>query len=144
METSEEETLALTHKQAKTYPSPEEEKRRLQQAQVELEKEVEVEKRHAKETKDTTGTSRRNRAEQNIIKKIMQTEVPMKLNDLILTMPQLHTALLNMTPVVKTTDEPGKDTRSGSGENGTSHVTHIDYRKTPCSGRDGYPRDHPS
>ena len=54
---------------------------------MELENEMDAEKTHAKETKDTTGTSRRNCAKQNIIKKIMQTEVPMKLNDLILTIP---------------------------------------------------------
>lgn len=85
-ETCDEETLVITRKQAKTYLNTEEEKKRLQQARAELEKEMEVEKSH---TKDTVGTSMRNHAEQNIIKQIMQTEVPMKLKDLILTMPQL-------------------------------------------------------
>lgn len=42
----------------------------------------------------------------------MQIEVPIKLNDLLLTMPQLQTAIVNMTPLSKATEETGKD---GSG-----------------------------
>ena len=79
--TCEEETLAITHAQAKkaTYPDAEEEKKRLQQAGVELGKQMKAE---ISETKDTADTSRRNLVEQNIIRQVMQMEVLMKLNDL--------------------------------------------------------------
>ena len=50
-------------KQAKTYPNTKEEKKRLQLARAELEKEMEAEKTHARATKDTSATSRRNQAE---------------------------------------------------------------------------------
>ena len=51
----------------------------------------------------------RNCAEQNIIRQILQTEIPIKLNDLILTMPQLWTVLTNMAPTAKLTKEQGKE-----------------------------------
>lgn len=107
IETCDEEILAITREQAKKamYPDAEEEKKRLQQARTELEKQMETEKL---QTKDTVDTSKRNLAKQNIIRQVMQMEVPMKLNDL-LTMPQLRTAILNMTPLSKAMEETGKD-----------------------------------
>lgn len=108
IETCDEETLAITRAQAKTYPDPDEEKKRLGQARAELQKEMEAKR---SQTKDTASTSR-NQAEQNIIWQVMQDEVPMKLNDL--TMPQLRAALMNMTPSPKAMEEPGKDAQGGT------------------------------
>ena len=62
--TDEEEVLAITWKQAELYPNPTEEKKRLEEAQEEIEKATQAEK---SQLKDTTGTSTRNCAEQNII-----------------------------------------------------------------------------
>lgn len=78
-----EEVLAITRKQAKLYPNPMDKKRILEEAQAEIEKATQVEKL---QLKNTTGTSTRILAEQNIIRKVMQMEVPIKLSDL-LTMP---------------------------------------------------------
>lgn len=60
--------------------------------------------------KDTIETSKRNLAEQSMVKQIMQTEVPIKLNDLLLTMPQLRTAIINMTLSPRVTEE-AKDSK---------------------------------
>lgn len=73
------EVLAITRKQAKLYPDPTEEKKRLQEAWAEIEKATQAEK---SQLKDTTGTSTRNCVEQNIIRQVMQMEVPIKLSDL--------------------------------------------------------------
>ena len=62
------------------------------------------------EIKDTAETLKRNLAEQNMVKQIMQTEMPIKLNDLLLTMPQLRTAIINMTPSPRVT-EGAKDSK---------------------------------
>ena len=51
---------------------------------MEIEKTTQAEKL---QLKDTTSTSTKNYKEQNIIRQILQTEIPVKLNDLILTMP---------------------------------------------------------
>ena len=59
-----EEVLAITHKQAKLYPDPTEEKKRLEEARAEIEKAMQAEK---SQLKDTTGTSMRNYTEQNIM-----------------------------------------------------------------------------
>ena len=67
--------------------------------------------------KDTADTSKRNMGEQNIIRQVMQMEVPIKLSDHLLTMPQLQTAILNMTPLPKATEETG---REGSGTTATN------------------------
>ena len=67
------------------------------------------------QVKDTADTSKRNMAEQNIMRQIMQTTVSIKLNDL-LTMPQLRTTIMNMTPFLKATEEIGRD---GSGMTAT-------------------------
>ena len=97
---TDEEVLAITRKQAKLYPDPMEEKKKLEEARTEIEKATQAEKL---QLKDTTGTSTRNLAEQNIIRQVMQMEVPIKLSDL--TMPQLRTAILNMTSYLKETKE---------------------------------------
>ena len=55
--------------------------------------------------KDIVETSKKNLAEQDMTRQIMQTEVPIKLNDLLLTMPQLRTAIMNMTQPPKVTEE---------------------------------------
>ena len=83
---NEEEVLAITKKQAKVYTNLAEEKKRLEEARAEIQKATQAEKAHLK---DTIGTSARNCAEQNIVWKILQTEVTVKINDLLLTMPQL-------------------------------------------------------
>ena len=85
VKTCDEETLAITREQAKIakYPKTKEEKKRLQQARTELEIQMEIGKLQAKDIADT---SKRNLAEQNMIRKVMQIEVPIKLND-ILIMP---------------------------------------------------------
>ena len=44
-----------------------------------------------------------------MVKQIMQTEVPIKLNDL-LTMPQLRTTIINITPSLRVT-EGAKDSK---------------------------------
>ena len=72
---ADEEVLAITRKQAKLYPNPTEEKKRLEEAQAEIEKATQTEK---SQLKDTTGTSTRNYVEQNIIRQILQTEIPIK------------------------------------------------------------------
>ena len=107
IETCDEETLAITLEQAKKakYPNAEEEKKRLQQARMELEKQMEIGKLQAK---DIVDTSKRNLAEQNMIRQVMQIEVPIKLKDL-LTMPQLRMTILNMTPLPKATEETRRD-----------------------------------
>ena len=107
-----EEVLAITRKQAKLYPNLTEEKKRLEEVQAEIEKATQAEK---SQLKDTTGTSTSNCAEQNIIRQVMQMEVLIKLSDL-LTMPQLRTTILNMTPFPKATEETGRD---GSGTTAT-------------------------
>lgn len=86
--TNKEEVLAITRKQAKLYPDPTEEKKRLEEARIEIEKGMQLEKSQTKKG-DTKGTSMKNCAEQNIIRRLLQNKVPVKLNDLILTMPQL-------------------------------------------------------
>lgn len=111
--TNEEEVLAITRKQTKLYPDPTKEKERLEEAQAEIEKGMQTEKSQT-EKGDTAGTSMRNCAEQNIIRRILQTEVPVKLNDLILTVPQLRTTLTNMTPAAKLLEEPKKEKESGT------------------------------
>ena len=82
----EEEVLAITRRQAKVYPDPAEEKRKLGEAWAEVEKASQAE---TSQLKDFTDTSARNSAEQNIVLQILQMEVPVKINDLLLTMPQL-------------------------------------------------------
>ena len=64
---------------------------------------------------DTADTSKRNMVEQNIIRQVMQMEIPIKLSDLLLTMPQLRMAILNMTLFPKAMEE----TRDGSGMTAT-------------------------
>lgn len=59
------------------------------------------------QAKDIANTSKRNLAEQNMIRQVMQIEVPIKLNDL--TMPQLWTVILNMTPLLKAIEETRTD-----------------------------------
>ncbi len=88
-----------------------EEKKRLEEALVEIEKTTQAKK---SQLKDTTGTSTRNCVEQNIIRKILQTEIPVKLNDLILTMPQLQTTLMNIALTVKLPREHGREKESGA------------------------------
>lgn len=107
-EMCDENVLAITREQARKakYPNAEEEKERLQKARTEIEKQMKEEKL---QVKDTAETSKRNLAEQSMVKQIMQTEVPIKLNDL-LTMPQLRTALINMTPSPRVTEE-AKDSK---------------------------------
>ena len=80
--TNEEEVLSITQKQAKEYPDPAEEKRKFGEARAEIEKAVRAETSQLKDT-----TSARNSAEQNIVRTILQTEVPVKIKDLLLTMP---------------------------------------------------------
>ena len=105
---TDEEVLAITRKQAKLYPDPTEEKRRLEEAWTEIEKATQT------KIKNTPGTSLQNCAEQNIVRQILQTEIPIKLNDLILTMPQLRTALVNMALMAKSIEEPRKEKGSGT------------------------------
>ena len=78
------EVLAITCKQEKLYPDQTEEKKRLKEVRTKIEKETQVEK---SQLKDTTSTSTRNYVKQNIIQQILQTEVSIKINDLLLTMP---------------------------------------------------------
>ena len=59
--------------------------------------------------KDIPGTLARKFAEQNIVRQILQTEVPVKISDLLLTMPQLRTAILNHTPFQQATEDTGRD-----------------------------------
>ncbi len=80
----EKEVLAITREQAKEYLDPAEEKRKFAEARAKVEKVSQAATSH-----DTTGTSTRNSVEQNIVWQILQTEVPVKINDLLLTMPQL-------------------------------------------------------
>lgn len=110
IERCEEEALVITCAQAKKaiYTNSKEEKKRMQQAKTKIEKEMEVKKLQMKD-------SRRNQAKQNIIRQVMQARVPMKLNDLLIAMPQLRTAILNMTPSPKAVEEPVKNTQGGSG-----------------------------
>ena len=58
----------------------------------------------------------RNLAEQNIIRQVMQMEVPIKFSDL-LTMPQLWTAILNYTPFLKAKEETGRDSSGTTATN---------------------------
>ena len=109
--TDEEEVLAITRKQAKEYPDPAEEKRKFEEARVEIEKASHAE---TSQLKDTTGTSAQNCAKQNIVQQILQTEVPVKINDLLLTMPQLRTALTNIAPTAKLSREHGREQESGA------------------------------
>ena len=78
---------------------------------MEIEKATQAEK---SQLKDTTGTSTRNCTEQNIIRKILQTEVLVKINDLLLTMPQLRSALTNVAPAAKLLGEHGREKESGA------------------------------
>ena len=110
--TDEEEVLAITRRQAKEYPDPTEEKRKFEEARVEIEKASHVE---ISQLKDTTNTSARNSAEQNIVRKILQTEVPVKLNDLLLTMSQLRSALTNIGPVLRSLGEQGRGKEIATG-----------------------------
>lgn len=66
-------------------------------------------------------------------------EVLMKLNDL-LTMPQLRTTILNMTPLPKAMKQIGKDVKWNDCDKPNATGTH--YRKTSCSSRGGYLRNH--
>ena len=108
--TDEEEVLAITQKQAKLHPNPTKEKKRLEEARTEIEKATQAKKAHLK---DTTDTSARN-CTKHIIRQILQTEVPVKINDLLLTMPQLRSALTNITPAVKLPGEHGREKESGA------------------------------
>ena len=63
--TDEEEVLAITRRQAKVYPDPAEEKRKVGEARAEIEKASPVE---TSQLKDITGTLTRNFAEQNIVR----------------------------------------------------------------------------
>ena len=85
IEACDEKILAITREQAKKarYPDAKEENKRLQQAQTELEKQMETRKL---QVKDTADTSKRNLAEQNMIRQVMQMEVPIKLS-VLLTIP---------------------------------------------------------
>ena len=80
-----EEVLAITRRQA-------EEKRKLGEAQAEIAK---ASSAGTSQLKDITGTLAKKFAEQNIVRQILQTEVPIKISDL-LTMPQLRTANRSM------------------------------------------------
>ena len=63
--TDEEEVLAITRKQAKEYLDPAEEKRKFAEARAEVEK---VSQAATPQSKDTTSTSTRDSAEQNIVR----------------------------------------------------------------------------
>lgn len=102
---TEEEVLTITRRQAKEYPDPAEEKRKFEEAWAEMEKASQVE---TSQLNDNTGTSARNFVEQNIVQKILQTEVPVKINDLLLTMTQLRSALTNIAPASKISAEQGR------------------------------------
>lgn len=106
VKTDKEEVLAITRRKSKVYPNSTEEKRKLGEARAEIEKATQAK---TSQLKDTTSTSARNSEEQNIVRQILQTEIPFKISDL-LTMPQLQTAILNYTPFLKAT----KDTRRNS------------------------------
>lgn len=92
-----EEVLAITRRQA-------EEKRKLAEALISKASSAET-----SQLRDITGTLARDYAEQNIVRQILQTEVPIKISDLLLTMPQLQTAILNHTPFP--TEDTGRDSR---------------------------------
>ena len=93
-----EEVLAITQRQAK-------EKRKVGEAQADIAK---ASSAGTSQLKDITGTLARNFVEQNIVRQILQTEVRIKISDL-LTMPQLRTAILNHTPFLKATEDTGRD-----------------------------------
>ena len=61
-----------------------------------------------KHLKDTLGTSIQNCTEKNIVWKILQIEVPVKINDLLLMMPQPRSPLTNMALAPKIPGEQGK------------------------------------
>lgn len=103
IETCDEKVLAVTQEQAKKakYPDVEEEKERLQKARTEIERQMKTRK---SQVKDIAETLKRNLVEQNMMRQIMQTKVPIKLNDL-LTMPQLRTSIMNMISSLRVTEE---------------------------------------
>lgn len=70
------------------------EKQRTLEAKVEIKKQLQA----RKESKDTISTYARATTEQNILRQVMQLEVPVKVKDLLETMPYLRTGLLN-TPI---------------------------------------------
>ena len=90
--TGEKEVLAITRAQTKkaTYPDPRTEKERLREAKANIEREMTTERRD----NEVASTSSRTEAENNIIGQILQIEVPIKVKDLLDSMPQLRTAIL--------------------------------------------------
>ena len=49
------------------------------------------------------------------MRQILQTEVPVKINDLLLTMPQLRSALTNITPIPRIPAEQGRGKEIATG-----------------------------
>lgn len=80
----EEETLAITRAQAKkaTYPDPRTEKERVRAAKADVEREIKEEQRET--TNKATCTS--DESKQNILRQVLQTEVSIKIKDLLSTM----------------------------------------------------------
>ncbi len=109
--TDEEEVLAITRKQAKLYPDPAEEKKRLEEARAKIQKATQAETAHLK---DPPSTSVWNCAEQNIVHQILQAEIPVRINYLLLTMPQLRTALTNIVLSAKQPVEQDNKKQGGT------------------------------
>lgn len=84
--------LALTRGQAKEarYPHPRTEKQRMAEAREEIERAMKAQRGETHESSGPYCTD----AKRNIVWQMLQLEVPVKLEDLLHTMPQLGTVLL--------------------------------------------------
>lgn len=92
-----EDSLAITRSKTKTatYPDPRTEKRKALEARAELEKEMS----RSKDAQGLAGTSR-SEGETNIINQLLQVEIPVKMKDLLESMPHLRATLLQSAIII--------------------------------------------
>ena len=93
LEVADEEVLAITRAQSKraNYPDPRTEKERFREAKTKVAEAMANEGKNYK----ATSTLLQSESEKNIVRQVLHTTIPIKVTDLLQTMPSLKVALTN-------------------------------------------------